>query len=310
MRVRSLIRRVLALALALGPLAACSTSTEPDRQPPAAPPIYRIPVVVHVLHEGEPVGEGFNLSTARVERQIEILNEDFRRRAGTPGFNDHPAGADARIEFHLADAAPDGVPTDGIHRVDTTVVDNPVPSNELFDHAAAYGYWDHRSYLNVWSFPFDESSVDVVLGMATGPHTDLPGADRLLPGEPVQAEGVIVNAWHLGESDASTKYGRGRTLTHEVGHYLGLLHLWGSGDCATNDYCDDTPPVTTHTASCSGAPRLACDGTAAMVSNYMDFTPDACMNLFTADQVARMRYVLENSAERISLWSGRSVTRP
>src|SRR5690606_5227749 len=99
---------------------------------------------------------------------------------------------------------------------------------------------------------------------------------------------------------ASSRYGLGRTLTHEVGHYLGLLHPWGDGSCETNDYCDDTPPVSGPTNGCH-ATAIACDGRPAMTENYMDFIDDACMNVFTADHVRRMRYVLENSPNRISL---------
>jgi hypothetical protein len=246
---------------------------------------------------------GTNLSTERIVRQIEILNEDFRRKPGTRGYNEHPAGADARIEFVLARTGPDGGATDGIHRVDITPIDNPVTPGSRFDHLAHYGYWDHRAYLNVWLDPLPESTVDIVLGQATGPSTDLPGADLLLVGEPAQSEGVIVNVHHFGETDASTSFGLGRTLSHEVGHYLGLLHLWGSGDCATNDHCSDTPPVSAHTVGCPSTPPLACDGTPAMVENYMDFGADACMNVFTREQVARMRYVMENSADRVALRS-------
>lgn len=289
-----------ALAVAFGSLLACENSTRPDDDRPAEDEIYRIPVVVHVLHEGEPVGTAFNLSASRIERQIEILNEDFRRREGTPGFNEHPVGADARIEFVLARSTPEGEATDGIHRVDITQVENPVPPNQRYDYYAHYGYWDHRHFLNIWTEPLPPEFVDIVLGTATGPNTDLPGAENLVAGEPLQSEGILINSAHFGETELSEDYNLGRTLTHEVGHYLGLLHLWGAGDCENNDYCDDTPPVTQRNISCASQP-LACDGSAAFVSNYMDYTPDACMNFFSADQVARMRYVLENSEDRISL---------
>lgn len=290
------IARILPILLLIG----CESATSPTSEAPTEDPVYRIPVVVHVLHGGQPEGQGPNLSAARIERQIEILNEDYRRRAGTPGHNDHPEGADARIEFVLARRTPDGAPTDGIHRVDTTQVDNTVPPNDLFNHFAAYGYWDHTRYLNVWSLPFDPESKDVFLGKATGPSTDLPGADLLLVGEPVQAEGVLINNWHLGESDASTDHGMGRTLTHEIGHYLGLLHPWGDGDCEDDDFCEDTPPVSGPTNGCA-SPQLGCEGGPAMMNNYMDWTSDPCMNLFTRDQVRRMRHVLETSPDRISL---------
>ena len=295
----------LLIALLVG----CESSTEPTSESPADAPAYRIPVVVHVLHEGEPEGQGANLSTARIERQIEILNEDFGRKAGTPGENDHPSSVDARIEFVLARQTPEGTPTHGIHRVDITQVENTVPPGNLFDHFAAYGYWDHTSYLNVWSLPFDADTIDVFLGLATGPRTDLPGADLLLAGEPIQSEGVLINHWHLGESPDSSEHGMGRTLTHEIGHYLGLLHLWGAGDCENNDFCEDTPPVSSPSLGCA-TPRVDCDGNPAMSNNYMDWTSDPCMTLFTRDQIERMRHVLRTSPERISLRNSPALSAP
>ncbi len=77
--------------------------------------VYRIPVV-HVIHNGEAVGSGSNISAVQIQSQIEVLNEDFRRKAGTPGWNDHPRGADVRIEFVLAKRDPNGNPTTGIVR--------------------------------------------------------------------------------------------------------------------------------------------------------------------------------------------------
>lgn len=269
----------------------------PIADPDPNEPLYRIAVVVHVIHIGEPEGEGTNLSRERIEEQIRILNEDFRRKPGTPGFNDHPAGGDSRIEFFLATETPDGQPTDGIVRINRNLFENPISDN-LFNHYAWYSYWDYTRYLNIWTQPLPEFYTDVVLGVATGPETDLPGGHLFQKGEPFQAEGIVINAAHFGASDISSNYNMGRTLTHEVGHYLGLLHLWGKGDCENNDYCDDTPPVSGHTIGCPETPPLACDGSFAMTSNYMDWTFDRCMNLFTKDQIARMHYVLENSPAR------------
>ncbi|HSH44962.1 MAG TPA: M43 family zinc metalloprotease, partial [Longimicrobiales bacterium] len=230
------------------------------------------------------------------------LNEDFRRRPGTRGHNTHPDGGDARMEFVLATTAPDGGPADGIVRIDTTVVSNPTPpGSSLFDRYAFYGYWDPERYVNVWTMPMPDDLMDTVLGMATGPETDLPGAERLLRGEPEQAEGILINAHHFGESDLPSHHNLGRTLTHEMGHYFGLLHTWGGGDCEFNDHCDDTPPVADVVRGCPDPPPPACDGRPVMVENYMNFTTDACMSTFTRDQIARMHYVLENSPRRKGL---------
>ncbi len=140
-----------------------------------------------------------------------------------------------------------------------------------------------------------EELTNLVLGKATGPQTDLPGADLFEPGEPLQPEGVLINAAHFGVSDLDSDYNLGRTLTHEVGHYLGLLHPWGTGECETNDYCEDTPPVNrANTAT-------ACNGQPAMIANFMNYAADSAVNIFTNEQIARMHYVLENSPGRKTL---------
>lgn len=265
-----------------------------ETEPPQS--VYRIPVVVHVVHLGEPVGQGTHLSMERIESQIQVLNEDFRRKKGTRGFNTHPDSGDARIEFFLAQKDPYGNDTNGVVRIDASEFKDPVQFTS-FTYYADLSYWDPEYYLNIWTEPMPEDLTDIVLGHATGPVTDLPGADRFLPGEPEYREGILVNAAHFGISDLDSDYNLGRTLTHETGHYLGLLHTWGTGECETNDYCEDTPPVDRHNAP------VACDGQPVMRSNYMTFHPDRMLNIFTNDQIARMHYVLENSAYRKTLFN-------
>lgn len=299
--VRSFLTQPAGLLLPLL-LAACNSGdgVSPVPVPDPDPEVFRLPVVVHVIHNGEPVGIGFNLSEERIRRQIEIINEDYRRKPGTRGFNEHPDGGDALIEFVPAEYAPDGSRTDGIVRINANDVANPVPPNQHYDHYAYYSYWNPAHYLNIWTMPLPEELVDIVLGLATGPVTDLAGGDMFTPGEPHQAEGVLINAQHFGESGIVSEYNLGRTLTHEIGHYLGLLHPWGTGDCETNDFCSDTPPVTAAVTGCPPGP-LGCNGQPAMVENFMNYAFDRCMNTFTNDQIARMHYVLEHSPRRASL---------
>lgn len=296
--------RAVGSAIAGCPPTATATAA-PTEAPPTptepAMPVARISVVVHVVHLGEPIGVGHNLSDEQIAGQIRVLNEDFRRLPGTRGHNTHPHGGDTRLEFVLAARDPGGLPTSGVVRIDASAIENPTPPGSLFDYYAFYGYWDPESYVNVWTMPLPESATDVVLGMATGPETDLPGAELLVPGEPHQAEGILINSAHFGESNRSVRHGLGRTLTHEMGHYFGLLHPWGGGDCERNDYCADTPPVSAPVLGCPDPPPPACDGQATMIENYMNFTDDACMNTFTNDQIARMHYVLEYSPRRRDL---------
>lgn len=290
-RPRHLFPSLLLLSAACG-------GEAPLEPPPAdtLPPLLRVPVVVHVLHRGEAVGSGNNHTQARILRQIQLLNDDFRRREGTRGWNDHPDGADPRIEFVLATEDPEGRPTDGIVRVDVASAEPPEHGSS-FQYWAHYSYWDPERYLNVWSVPLEEVA-DAYLGEATGPETDLPGSHLLAPGEPIQPEGILVNAPHLGEAERASPHALGRTLTHEMGHYLGLLHLWGDGECGTNDYCADTPAVSGPIQGCGPSTALSCDGSPVQARNYMTYAPDACMDLFTRDQVARMRHVLLHSPRR------------
>jgi Pregnancy-associated plasma protein-A len=275
--------------------------------------IYKIPIVVHVLHMGDAFGEGFNFPKARIEAQIRTLNEDYRRKEGTPGFNSHPDGDDTRIEFVLAEVDPNGDPTDGIVRVDMTQVKLPPGSTgDIITLASKFSYWDPDQYLNVWcmdaGFP-----PGTLLGSARLPVSTLEGLESIVDAD---VDGVFINAANFGQGETNTApdYDRGRTLTHEIGHFLGLLHTFGSKDgnrmCDLyTDYCEDTPPVSTAGTSCEEAKPIACDGRPAMIENYMDYTYDRCMNTFTKEQVERMRIVLENSPRRNSLITSTVINR-
>lgn len=261
-------------------------------EPTPTPEIFTIPVVIHVIHLGEEVGEGNNLSMEQIESQIRVLNEDFRRKEGTRGYNEHPDGGDSKIEFVLAKKDPDGNPTSGVIRVNALIESDTIKFHN-FEYLASLSYWNPEHYLNIWTEPFPEDVAGIVLGQATGPVTDLPGAHLFLDGEPEYREGISINSAHFGESERGLNNNLGRTLTHEVGHYLGLLHLWGTGECITNDYCADTPAMDKAFGSTCGQ--------GSMPGNYMSYSNDAQMNLFTNDQIERMHYVLKNSPYRTTL---------
>lgn len=269
---------------------------------------YTIPVVVHVIHIGEPVGEGFNYSTERIESQIRTLNEDFRRKEDTPGFNSHPESEDTHIEFVLAQIDPEGNPTNGIVRVDRTLV-HPIPSaNDFITLSSKYSYWDPEQYLNIWCW--DVGLHGIYSGKSRFPVSDLNGLPT--QNEDVDGDGIFVNAINFGQGEINTipNLDMGRTLTHEMGHFLGLLHTFGPpGNCDYNDYCDDTPPISSATYGCPSERPIACDGRPAMIENYMDYSYDRCMNIFTKDQTARMHVVLENSPRRKSLLSSPVINR-
>lgn len=266
--------------------------------------IYRIPVVVHVVHNGEPVGTGPNISEAQVRSQIEVLNEDYRRKTGSNGYNDR--GVDTQIEFYLAPIDPDGnlLEEPGIHRYNgnrfiwptgiATTVDNILKPATI---------WNPEEYFNIWTVNFGGFVGRNLLGYAQFPSSSgLPGLES--DAGPANTDGVVIGYKYFGSiekgdfPDLHETYNLGRTCTHEVGHWLGLRHTWGDGDCSVDDFCDDTPV--------SDGPNYSCDshyscGSLDMTENYMDYTEDGCMNTFTQDQKDRMLQVLKNSPRRKEL---------
>ncbi len=264
--------------------------------------VYRIPVVVHVIHNGEEVGEDSNIPFAQIEDQIRVLNEDFRRQnadtINTPeSFN--PVAADIGIEFVLAKQDPNGLPTDGVQRVQGSKT-----SWTISDGAAmkSLSYWPAEDYFNIWV----ATLASDLIGFAEFPVSDLDGIQGY-PDRPLQ-DGVVVDYQYFGGVGNITAGSLGRTTTHEVGHFLGLLHIWGDGGCSADDFCADTPSAD---ASTNGCPlnKETC-GSKDMIQNYMDYTADACMNLFTMDQKARMRIVMENSPRRNSLLTSPGLQEP
>jgi len=263
--------------------------------------IITIPVVVHVIHSGQALGIAPNITDAQVQSQITVMNNDFRKMASTPGFNTNPVGADTMIQFALAKVDPKGNPTDGIDRVN--LCQTAWAMTAIDDYVKPVTIWDPTKYMNMWSVNFTDSSL---LGYAQFPSTSgLPGLD--VNGGYADTDGVVANFSTFGSSDYGTNfllnapYDKGRTMTHEVGHFLGLRHIWGDDTCGT-DYCADTP--TAHDAN-GGCPTTtpSCDDPSIyeMVQNYMDYTYDTCMNIFTINQKDRITAVMNNSPRRMEL---------
>ncbi|WP_422859795.1 M43 family zinc metalloprotease [Flagellimonas sp. S174] len=279
----------------------------PEEENPVNEEIMRIPLVVHVIHSGYAIGEENNLSEERIRRQIQILNEDFRRKPGTRGFNTHIDGADSKIEFVLAKQTPDGTSFNGINRIDTTSVVVDILGYGP-NHYAQYAYWNPEQYINIWTTPVPRSTECLALGIATGPDVDLPGINHLAIPQPGDAEGILVSWMHFGESEIECHARFGRTLTHEMGHYLGLLHTWGGSTCEFNDYCDDTPAVDTPVYGRTAF--KGCQGEMVQIENYMNWSHDDVMNMFSKDQIERMRYVLTNHEGRNLLLRSKALETP
>ncbi|CAN5244419.1 hypothetical protein BH23BAC1_BH23BAC1_13180 [soil metagenome] len=265
--------------------------------------ILSIPIIVHVVHNGEPVGQGTNISAAQVQAQIEVLNEDFRRMVGTNGFNTSPVGADIEIEFCLAALDQNGnvMAEPGINRYNgrrATWVRNDIEG--ILKPATN---WDPNQYYNIWTLSLGGED-ERILGYAQFPsQSGLPGIP--VNGGPAATDGVVVSFRQFGSSDKGNfpvmqaPYNKGRTLTHETGHWLGLRHIWGDGGCGADDFVTDTPESDQPNRGCPQG-RVSC-GTVDMVQNYMDYTDDGCMNIFTQGQKTRMRAVIELSPRRGSL---------
>lgn len=279
--------------------------------------VVTIPVVVHVIHNGVPVGTMENISDEQILSQLTVLNQDFRRMAGTNGFNDNPVGADMEIEFCLAQRDPQGMASTGIERL--TIFNNSPIGWDMQDLELikAQTQWDPEKYLNIWVVSnIVTNGVLTLAGYAQFPTNS--GLDGMSdPSMPTTAntDGVVIAANCFGSSEyypeGTYMQGRnmGRTASHEIGHYLGLRHIWGDGNCSVDDYCEDTPVTAAanqgcaaNTDSCPNSPGVD------MIENYMDYTDDSCQNVFTQDQKDRMMAVLANSPRRASLLTANSCT--
>lgn len=264
--------------------------------------VVSIPIIVHVVHNGEPVGTGTNLSQAQVQAQIEVLNEDFRRKAGTPGFNNSPVGADVEIEFCLSPVDENGgiMTEPGIDRVNGNKVD--WPRDQIENQLKPSTIWNPNLFYNIWTVKFNVSDANL-LGYAQFP--DQTGLQGIPANSPASTDGVVIRYQSFGSVDKGNfpvmeaPYNKGRTLSHETGHWFGLRHIWGDGVCA-DDFVGDTPTQRTSSTGCPNATSCN-DVTPAMVQNYMDYSNDACMNIFTLGQKDRMLAALEISPRRKSL---------
>ena len=236
--------------------------------------IITIPVVVHVVYYNSTQ----NISTSQIQSQIDILNEDFRRlnanATNTPSAFQSVA-ADCEIEFCLATVDPNGNSTTGITRTSTYQSSFSANDNVKFTYSGGIDAWNTSDYLNIWV-----CNLSNFLGYAQ------------FPGGNSSTDGIVCNYAYFGNIGTATyPFHLGRTATHEVGHYLNLRHIWGDSNCG-NDYCNDTPTQYEENFSCPTFPSTSsCIGNGLngdMFMNYMDYTNDGCMNMFSQDQKTRM----------------------
>ncbi|MGJ8591374.1 MAG: GEVED domain-containing protein [Aquaticitalea sp.] len=248
--------------------------------------IITIPVVVHVLYRNSTE----NISVAQIQSQLDVLNEDFRRT--NPDANTiWSQAADTQIEFCLASVDPNGNATTGITRKSTTRQDWGANDDAKRVSSGGIDPWNTAEYLNMWIVP-------KMTTVSQGQTINLLGYAQF-PGGSAATDGLVMIYNAFGRTGAvSAPYDGGRTTTHEIGHYFNLRHIWGDSNCG-NDLVSDTP---THQTANYGCPvgQVSCSST-DMPQNYMDYTDDTCMNLFTQGQKTRMRAVLEVGGARRAL---------
>jgi hypothetical protein len=251
--------------------------------------VVRIPVVVHVLYRTSTE----NISDAQIQSQITVLNQDFRR-TNADRTTLWSQAADSEVEFCLASRDPNGSATTGITRTATTVTSFGTNDAMKYSNQGGKNAWPTDKYLNIW--------VCNIGGGILG-YAQFPG------GGAYATDGVVIGYNYFGTTGtAVAPFNKGRTGTHEVGHWLNLRHIWGDGPCGTDDFVTDTPESDAANYGCATG-HVSC-GTVDMVQNYMDYSDDACMNLFTLGQKNRMQALFATGGARVGLLSSLGCSAP
>jgi Pregnancy-associated plasma protein-A/Secretion system C-terminal sorting domain len=250
--------------------------------------VITIPVVVHILYNSS----SQNISDAQVHSQLDVLNKDFRRlnvdTSRTPAVFKQFA-ADPGFQFELARTDPNGYASTGIIRKHTAIQAFNIDDAIKYSAKGGDDAWDCNNYLNIWV----ANLTSGILGYSS------------VVGGPKATDGITVQYTAFGTMGTATApFNEGRTATHELGHWLDLIHTWGDADCG-DDHVADTPPQKAPNYGCPGAIKITCGSGpyGDMYMNYMDFTNDDCMNLFTNGQTERMRALFAAGGPRYPLLS-------
>ena len=251
--------------------------------------VISIPVVVHIVYRNANSIE--NISDEQILSQLDVLNKDYRNlnndRSSTPSVF-QPLVSDTELEFKLAKRTPDGKATIGIVRYPSSRL-TPWGKNDEVKMADKGGVtpWDATKYLNIYVCAIGSG----VLGYST------------MPGTTTQYDGVVIDYRYFGtKGTVVSPFDKGRTATHEIGHWLNLRHIWGDKTCG-DDSVADTPIQEGPNYGCVSYPHKSCGNQSSgdMFVNFMDYTDDACMNMFTKGQKARMQAIFANGGVRNSM---------
>lgn len=245
--------------------------------------VVTIPVVVHVVYRTD----AENVSDQHIYSQLDVLNEDYRLdnadAANVPSVWNN-VKADSEIEFCLATRDPNGFPTTGITRTETTVNNWGGSDDVKRSNMGGKDPWPANQYLNIWVCNIGGG----YLGFA------------YQPGVSAALDGLVIGYRFFGRGvpGLSNTYNLGRTATHEIGHYLNLDHLWGQGasnpNCNMDDFVADTPIQAEPNYGCQTFPHISCNNgpNGDMFNNYMDYGRDNCLIFYTNGQKQRMRAAL------------------
>jgi hypothetical protein len=259
--------------------------------------VINIPVVFHVVWN---LSEQ-NISDAQLLSQVDVLNEDFSQtnadRTTAPTYFQGLAG-NPNLHFVMAARDPQGNATNGIIRTYSTVTSFSSDGSVCYNSLGGQDAWPSTSYLNIWVCKKSGAA-----GYSSYPWSGSAATDGIIVGYNfVGRTGTFTNNWN---------FQKGRTVTHEVGHWLGLIHIWGDAACG-DDLVGDTPTQSVASGSCPTYPHMsACspNSNGDMFMNYMDYTYDACRVMFSQQQVARMNGYLD-VAPRLSLATSLGGTPP
>lgn len=260
--------------------------------------LVTIPVVVHVVYNTATE----NISDAQIQSQIDVLNADFRKLNSDASLVPSAfssLAADANIEFCLASTDPNGASTTGITRTSTTATSFSTNDGVKFTSSGGRNAWDATKYLNIWVCDISGG----ILGYAQ------------FPGGSVSTDGVVIDYQYFGTiGTATAPFNKGRTATHEVGHWLNLYHIWGDDGtaCTGSDSVSDTPNQADENYGCPVFPQVSCSNgpNGDMFMNYMDYTDDACMYMFSNGQASRMQALFAAGGARASLLTSNGCGAP